>query len=233
MKKLALITTLLAGATAGYTQGIINWTDYVGPSGGLPGFSITVFSPGPGGFEQRLGNTSQDLPAGNATYFGTPLGQSGTGSGPFGYGNGANYSIGLYVDTTAAGVQHDVTYGTPVATDTFAAGFGGWDFNGELLATVHGLPSGTPVWVELAAWYSGSGATSYAAAVADGLPEGISFTSSGTTVLGGGGVPPVEAGTLEGIGITDFSLNGTPEPGTIVLGVMGTSAFLMRQFSKK
>jgi hypothetical protein len=213
MKKLVITISLLAGATAGYSQGVLNWSDYVTAAGGLPAFSITVFNAPPGGGpEQNLGNTSIDSPAGNASYSGAPL--SGTG-----------FTIGLYVATTANGVQNAVTSGTPIATDNFSAGSGGWNF-GTLDATVPTLGSGTAVFVELAAW-AGSSA-SYAAAIASGAPAGYSSTSSGTTVLGGGGSPPATPGTLAGIGITDFSLGSTPEPSTIALGVMGASAFLMR-----
>jgi hypothetical protein len=218
MKKLAITISLLAGATAGYTQGVLNWSDYDGALNGLPAYSITIWSAPATGAEQNLGNTSIDLPAGNATYSGTPL--SGTG-----------FSIGLYVASTASGVQNAVTSGTPVTTDSFAAGSGGWDFSGSLDATVPGLPSGSAVFVELAAWANSGtagAATSYAQAIADHYAAGDSFTSSGTTTLGGAGSPPATPGTLAGIGLTDFSLGTTPEPSTIALGVIGASAFLMR-----
>jgi hypothetical protein len=219
MKKLAITISLLAGATAGYTQGVLNWSDYDGALNGLPAYSITIWSAPPSGTEQNLGNTSADLPAGNATYAGTPL--SGTG-----------FSIGLYVSGTAAGAANAVSSGTPVATDSFAAGSGGWDFSGSLNATVPGLPSGSAVFVELAAWANNGAAgaaNSYAAAITDGYAAGSSFTSTGTTSLGGAGSPPATPGTLAGIGLTDFSLGTvTPEPSTIALGVIGASAFLMR-----
>jgi hypothetical protein len=234
MKKLAITMSLLAGATAGYSQGVINWSDYAPAAGGLPAFYMEVFSPGPGGNEQNLGNTANDLPPGGATYSGVQLGGSGTGTGATGYGNGANYDIGLYVSTTPSGVQNEVSGGTPIAVDNFSAGSGGWDFSGGLSAVVPGLASGTAVYVELAAWYSGGGATSYAAAIAAAVPAGTSSTSSGTTLLGGGGSPPAVPGTLAGIGITDFSLATTvPEPNTIALGVIGASTFLMRLRRKK
>jgi len=210
----------LAGATVGYSQGVLNWSDYAAANSaaGLPAFDITVFSAPPGGAEQNLGNTSADFPPGNAHYSGTPL--SGTG-----------FEIGLYVGTTASAVQNAVTSGTPIATAAFQTGSdaGGWDQSGSLNATDPASPSGTGVFVELAAWSTAVGSpTSYASALSHGDAAGFSTTSSGTTSLGGGGTPPATPGTLAGIGITDFSLASTPEPSTIALGVIGASAFLMR-----
>jgi len=212
---------LLAGATAGYSQGTLNWSDYVSAisSTHTPAFSITIFGPATptAAPVNNLGNTSGDLPPGTATYAGTPL--SGTG-----------YTIGLYLDTTKAAVATDVTSGTPIATSSFAAGSGGWDFTGSLKATDASYASGTAVFVELAAWSDATGSpTSYAAALLAGDNAGTSLVSSGTTVLGGGGSPPATPGTLAGIGITDFTIGtAVPEPSTIALGIMGASAFLMR-----
>jgi len=212
MKKLAITISLLAGATVGYTQGVLNWSDYAPASGGLPAFSISIFSGGTGG----PGNTSSDLPAGNATYTGTPA--------------GAGLEVGLYLDISAAAVQNDVSSGTPIATDTFTTpnSFPGrWDVSGGFNATDPTLASGTAVFVELAAWSTSSGATSYAQAISQGVAAGTSGPSSGTTVLGGGGAPPATPGTLAGIGLTDFATT-IPEPSTIALGVIGASTFLMR-----
>jgi hypothetical protein len=221
MKKLVMTISLLAGATAGYAQGTLNWSDYDSAisSSHTPAFSITVFAPQSTGAApiNTLGNTSVDLPAGSATYTGAPL--SGTG-----------FEIGLYVDSSASAVAADVKSGTPIATSSFAAGSGGWDFTGSLKATDPSLPSGSAVFVELAAWSTAVGSpASYAAAVANNDLAGTSLVSSGTTTLGGGGSPPATPGTLAGIGITDFTIGtATPEPSTIALGVMGASAFLMR-----
>lgn len=210
MKKLAITMTLLAGATAAYSQGVINWSDYAPASGGLPEFSITVFGPGTGG----PGNTSSDNPPGTTVYSGAALNGSGT--------------IGLYVDTSAAAVQNDILTGTPIATSGFNSGLAGnWDFSGSLPATAGaGLPSGTSVFVGLAAW-SGSFA-SYQAAEAAGTGDTGYVVSTGESPLGGAGTPPATAGTLAGIGLTSFAINPVPEPSTIALGVIGASTFLMR-----
>lgn len=222
MNQLAATIGLLAGATAGYAQGVINWSDYIPANNVLPGFAITIWSCPPYEF-QNLGNTSIDLPPGNAKigpggYTGTPL-------------SGSVFEIGLYVDTSAAAVAADVRAGTPIATDNFSVGQGGWDFSGSLDATVYGIASGTSVFVELAAWQNTRPASSYAAAIATGDFVGTSSVSTGTTVLGGGGTPPAVPGSLSGSGITDFSVPGavvSPEPSTMALAAIGASAFVMR-----
>jgi hypothetical protein len=219
MKKLVITLSLLAGATAGYSQGQLNWSDYQGAAGGLPAFSISVFEGTAGGPSGGPGNTSSDLPPGTATYTGAPLSAAGE-------------MIGLYDGTTAAAAQNAVATGTPIATDTFNNGNafpGRWDVTGSLTATDGANPSGTAVFVELAAWSGGF--SSYAAALASGTAStGLSGVSSGSTTLGGGGTPPAVSGTLAGIGLQSFSLvpAPTPEPSTIALGVIGASTFLMR-----
>jgi len=231
MKKLVITIGLLAGATVGYSQGTINWTDFVSPAGSDPGFSITIFGPGAEtvGTSGQINNTSIDLPAGNATYAGAPL--SGTG-----------FTVGLYVDSTPDAVAADVLSGTPIATSTFQTGgnAGTWFTGSSLTAVDPTGAAGSLVYVELAAW-SGSLA-SYAAAVTAGGAEefGHDLASTGQVVLGGGS-PPATPGALDGvtpanpngttpIGLDDFALvtSTVPEPGTIALGVMGASAFLMR-----
>src|SRR5580658_9364010 len=211
MKKLAITISLLAGATVGYSQGVVNWSDYAPASGGLSAFSIEVFSPGTGG----PGNTSADLPPGTATYTGAPV--------------SAGYEIGLYDATTSGGLATALA-GTPLAVVTFttANSFPGrWDVSGGLNAADPSNPSGTAVFIELAAWSTADGATSYAQALSQGVQTGLSGPSTGTTLLGGGGTPPATPGTLAGIGLQSFAVS-IPEPSTIALGVIGASTFLLR-----
>jgi hypothetical protein len=218
MKKIAITISLLAGATVGYSQGTLNWSDYVTAAPPLPGFSITIWGPQSAGAApvNNLGNTSGDTPGGTAHYTGTPL-------------SGAGYEVGLYVDSTATAVGTDVTSGTPLSTANFTAGSGGWYFGSTLTVTDPSAAGGTGVFVELAAWSTAIGSpASYAAAVAAGDLAGHSLASTGTAPLGGGS-PPTTPGTLAGIGLTDFAIGtATPEPSTIALGVIGASAFLMR-----
>jgi len=222
MKKLVITLSLLAGVTAAYSQGQINWSDYQPAnntsSPPLPAFLITVWTPGTetSGTGSVPNNTANDLPAGTATYTGQPA--------------GAGYEVGLYVDTSPTAVANDVATGTPVTTLPFGTGAnaGGWDFSGTLFQFVPGIASGTAVYVELAAWSTADGATSYSQALSQQVAAGTSGASTGTTVLGGGGSPPATPGTLAGIGLQDFQLSTIPEPSTIALGVIGASTFLLR-----
>jgi len=213
MKKTILTLSLLAGATAVYAQGTINWTDYVSPSKTGPGFGITVFGPATptSPATDSLGNTINDTPAGTAVYAGAPL--------------TTGFEVGLYVDTSATAVHNDVLNGAPVATQPFLTGAsaGNWASPAGLDVTT-AFAAGQPVFVELAAWSTSGGATSYATSTG---AEGFSLVSDATATLGGGS-PPQPAPTLQGLGITDFSVGSVPEPSTIALGVMGASAFLMR-----
>jgi len=226
MKKVLTSLSLLAGATLGYAQGTINWTDFVSPAGVNQGFSITIFSgngsstgetPGSTG---SINNTSADLPAGTATYSGAPL-------------SGAGFTVGLYLDSSPALVSGDVTSGSPVATETFQTGgnAGTW-FTGSSLTAVDPTGAiGGSAFAELAAWNNQGGTIgSYAASIASGSlgTQGFSGPASSASSLGGGS-PPATPGTLEGSGIQDFAITTTtPEPSTIALGVIGASAFLMR-----
>jgi len=210
--------SLLAGASVGYSQGTINWTDFISPAGADPGWSITIWGPGvetPGG-GSAPNNTSVDLPSGTATYTGTPL-------------SGAAFEVGLYVDTSAALVSADTLTGTPIATSIFQTGgnAGTWFTGSSLTAVDSTIAPGTLVNVELAAWSTADGASSYAIALSQGVAAGLSGASSGTTALGGGS-PPATPGTLDGTGVQDFQLSSIPEPSTIALGVIGASTFLMR-----
>jgi hypothetical protein len=219
MKKMVSVVMLLAGATVAYSQGLINWSDYVSPAGSNPGFAIMVFSAGTVNLGTGVApfNTVNDLPPGTATYTGAPM--------------GAGYEIGLYVDTSWYAVYLDTYDSTPIATTTFLTGAeaGTWPASG-LDATVPELAAGTAVYVELAAWSTAGGATSFAQAIRQGYQAGFSGPSTGTTTLGGslGGGPPTMPGNLEGIGIQDFGVFLIPEPGTINLVMLGALALSMR-----
>lgn len=255
MKKTLTLITLMAGAVGGYAQGTLAWGDYLGGTGPTA-FSIDIWSPNPSSpLVEQLGNSATDAsPAAGTTVFGgVPLGGSTVGTGPTGYGNGNGYTIALYASTSSSvavtpSVQDQVVSSTfynsggvgatnrlesPLAGG--GAGYAGaWVANFQSFSTtaLPGTSSGSAgsAQVMLAAWYSGGGATSYAAAVTALVPYGTSEV--GTIVgLGGAnaGAPPSTSPDLSGLGITSFSLvSPVPEPSTIALGVMGASAFLMR-----
>jgi hypothetical protein len=249
MKKTLTLIALMAGAVGGYAQGTMVWADYVGS--GSTSFTISIWSPNPTTpGVQQIGNTATDgsPSSGNTSYGGVPLGGGSTGSGPTAYGNGAAWTIALYASSSSS-TAVVLTTADEVASSTFytsggtgkanvielpADGGGGnagaWTGGG----TAIGLPgtstgSAGSAQVELAAWYSGGGVTSYAAAVAAGVPAGTSEVGI-LNGLGGSNPtgPPSFSPDLAGLGITSFSLTTVPEPSTIALGVIGASAFLMR-----
>jgi hypothetical protein len=251
MKKTLTLVALMAGAVGGYAQGTIIWSDYVGS--GASTFSIDIWGPQPSGAEQ-IGNSSTDASpsAGSTVYLGQPLGGAATGSGVTAYGNGNAWTIALYASTSST-IAVALTTADEVASSTFvttggtgkanilespafgggAGNAGAWALN-YTAATTTALPgtaagSGGSAQVQLAAWYSGGGVTSYGTAVMDGLPAGASEIGI-VSGLGGQGAsgPPATAPDLAGLGITSFSLATIPEPSTIALGVLGASAFLMR-----
>jgi len=252
MKKTLTLITLMAGAVGGYAQGTLAWGDYIGSGGSQ--FTITVWSPNPSApGVQQIGNSSTDASPnpGSTVYGGVPLGGSTTGSGPTAYGNGNAWTIALYASTSSTTAVTPTT-GDEVVSSTFenmggtgksnileSTAYGGgpgyagaWTANfGSFNTTaLPGTLTGTAgsAQVMLAAWYSGGGITSYAAAVG-AVPAG---TSEIGMLVGLGGLnasgPPSTAPDLAGIGITSFSLTSVPEPSTIALGVIGASAFLMR-----
>jgi len=220
-KSLPILVTLLAGAVGAYAQGTIEFDDYA-PHVPNDGFQITVWQPqAPTG--QVFGNGAGDVPTGTTTYTGVPIGGGSTGSGPTGYANGNDYSIELLY-----GVGANATSLSPLpgATATFSTAFGGaWDAGGGVFVSVPGVAYGSTGTFQLAAWYNGGGTLTYAQAsvVGSGDPYGLSNPAN-ITLNGPPGVPS----TLNPI--TSFSLiaNTVPEPGTIALGVIGASAFLMR-----
>jgi hypothetical protein len=231
MKKTLMAASILAGAVGAYAQGSLNWGD------AQSGFAISIISPSTTtpSLEQS-GNTSWDTPAGDATYSGGWIGGGaapggGIGatlaSGPYGinYQNANEFTMGLYVDTSLTALTSDILAGTPVATTTLLGGSDAGLYNPVPGVYVSGLAPATMVYVGLAAWYNGDGATSYATSMADSGVEGF-VESSSEVSLGGGAAPP---SGIDGLGLSSFSLAGTvPEPSTIALGVIGASTFLMR-----
>jgi hypothetical protein len=236
-KTLVIVSSLLVGAAGAYAQGSLNWQDSQSGT-----YLIEILSPDTASpTTEFTGQTSYDEPAGATAYTGGYIGGvnagGSAGNGPgvgatptsgylgINYENAGGFTMGLYIDTSLNALTGDIKNGTPAATTSLLGGANDGLYNTAAPTYVSGLAPGTTVYVGLAAWYSGSGATSYSTAVSDNTVEG--YVESATPVaLGGGSSAP--AG-LTGLGLTSFSLAGTtPEPSTIALGVIGASAFLMR-----
>ena len=141
-------------------------------------------------------------------------------------GNGNDWSVQLYA---APGLNDPETALSPVAGSivtlgTTPATAGIWA--SSAIATIPGTTGGAAgtATLQLYAWYNDGGQiASYSAAIADGVPTARSAVADITGL--GGGSPPATASSLpESLGNISFA----PEPGTIALGVMGASAFLLR-----
>jgi hypothetical protein len=230
MKKTLVVASILAAAAGAYAQGVLDWNDEQN------GYIISIISPNPANpTVEQTGNTSFDIPAGGASYGGGWIG--GTATAPGG-GVGAtpssgvlginfqmngNFETGLYVATTPTALTAAIETGTPLATTGIQGGVNAGLYTSTMLAaTDPSVAAGLPVYVGIAAWYSGGGAGSYAAAVNAVDPAGY-VESTVPVTLGTSGSPT----GLAGLGLTSFSLV-VPEPGTVALGVVGASVFLMR-----
>jgi hypothetical protein len=229
MKKTLVVASILAGAAGAYAQGQIDWND------GQRGFLISIFSPNPGNpLVEEAGNTAYDVPSDGTTYPGGFIGNTGSapagvgttpanGPGNYNYQLNGNFEVGLYLATSQAALTTDILTGAPLATLGIQGGVNAGQYITAL--TTYSDPSleaGTQVFVGIAAWYD-VGTSSYEAAVAGREPNGY-IESTSTVALGAPGSP---AG-LAGLGLTSFSLLVVPEPGTLALGVIGASVFLMR-----
>jgi len=150
-------------------------------------------------------------------------------------GAGAPYTIELLAGTTAVSVA---PFATPVTTTTWLAGgyFGVSDFGGSDAARVlPGFAPGSFPFLQLRAWNNTGGITSFDAAVAVGqaYPPSPGFQlqlGGGLSGLGHTGDPPWPAPPLFGMP-TGWTFLAIPEPSTVVLGVLGAAALLLRRRS--
>jgi len=209
---------LLAGAYAVHAQGTVSFVNYGGAAYLYVSYKPAVGSP------QLLGGSLAGPTATQANYAQLT-------------GNGADWTVALY-GAAGAGDAASALSPLPGATATFAASDGvGAGVPGTwasaVVATVPGTTgAGSMATVQLYAWYNAGGSiTSYAQAVADGVPYGSSMLANvslgGTEPTG----PPATAANLPVAGLGNFNLSApttTPEPSTIALGIIGASTFLMR-----
>jgi hypothetical protein len=206
---------LLAGAVTGYSQGQISMFDYGST------FAIQVFTPSSqvastvsvtyGGvqvFEEQGNDSGNDNP-GNFSYSGTPL--------------GAGYDVELLAGPAGTALASLAPVAGSLVTSWNTGSAAGY-WNSTTLASIPGVT--TTANVAIAAW-NNEGGTITTLAGAEATPNdpwGISAVAT-TSALGFGSQQP----PFLPAGITSFSLGtSVPEPGTITLGVIGASAFLMR-----
>jgi len=232
MKRTLLISLLSAMAIGAYAQGTINFNDRAGDA------TFHVYSPQTSGISQS-GSTSTDVPSGSFVFgAGSVLlgGSSGAAGTPINYAFGNNFTAQLYAAPgtgVAASSLLPVTQYVAVFRQTPQAVLAG-TFIPPSITGDPGIPntSAGSATVAVAAWYNAGGTiTSLAGAIAANVPYGESPTLN-LTALGGVTGSPVVNPAEDLAGIQSFSLSNTPEPSTIVLGVMGACAFLARRRKK-
>jgi hypothetical protein len=150
-------------------------------------------------------------------------------------GNGNDWTVQLYGAAGAGDSAYNLSP-LPGGTATFANGGadpipGTW-FSSAIVGIPGTFGAGSVATVQLYAWYNDGGAiTSFDQASADDVPCG--FSSLGTVILGG----PNQSGPPSLPALLPFNELGnfivgipseSPEPDTIVLGVLGASVFLLR-----
>jgi hypothetical protein len=226
-KTLTTTLALLAGAFAVHAQGTVSFVNYAS----LTYLYVSLAEPG-----------QAARPLGGSTSGPTPTLSNYASL----IGNGNDWSVELY-GAAGAGVSANALL--PLgSTATFANGVNDFTPGTWVSTAVINIPgttfAGQYATVQLYAWYNEGGLiTSFAQAVADGVPAGFSSVANmsvgGPNPSGPPSVPP-ELPYPALVGGSDFTgfifsvAPGTvPEPSAIALGVMGASAFLMRLRRKK
>ncbi len=147
-------------------------------------------------------------------------------------GGGAGVLIGsAYLGQLYAGATADSLApiaGTAVAFKvSISTGAGlGW-LSGGAVSTPFAPATGG--YFQVRAWLASSGASYEAALAANGV-TGFSNIIH-LTALGDPNAVPVPGFPVDMVGLTSFTVQGVPEPSTLVLGVLGASLFLLRRRS--
>jgi hypothetical protein len=207
-KTLTGALTLLAGASAVYGQGSISLANY----GAVINSYIYV------GYKATASSTPILL--GGASTATPTLSNYASETG-----NGSTWTVALY-GAIGAGVPSANLLPLAGETATFELGAkpdsdaGTWV--SSAIYTFSPTTSPTTVTLQLYAWYNDGGAiTTYAEALADGVPTGFSAVENQALNF-----PPATPAVIPEFG--NFNVSPTPEPSTIALGVIGASTFLMR-----
>lgn len=223
-KSLTGMLTLLAGAYAVHAQGTVSLANYLN----LTPYIYVSYKPGTGN-SVALGGSTQGTPAPTLTDYAMETSY------------GADWTVALYGapgNNQPQSALVELTTGLnagPFATSTFATPGGSTadttagTWNTAVFGTITGATgNGSSASIQLAAWYNDGGTiTSLAAAEAAGVPFGLSTI---VNTLTGGPNPSGPAATATSLPGTlgNFTVQTTPEPSTIALGIIGASTFLMR-----
>ncbi len=168
-------------------------------------FAAGVYAQGTVDFRNRVTAAGLDAPVSDLT--GAKLGN-------------ATFVANIFYSATQTGSFTAI----PDAAAPFRTGTGAgyWNFGADFTRAIPGIAAGSTAWIQVRVWDSTKGAD-YATAKAAGSPYGDSNTFQLT--LGGAGQPPSVPAVLAGL--QPFAL--VPEPSTIVLGMLGAAALLLRR----
>jgi hypothetical protein len=220
-KSVTGVLALLAGASIAHAQGIVAFNNY-----GSPAANYTIVSyTSSGNVNTPLGGSDQGSPAPTMNNYASEVGYGDDWTVELYGGLGWNLASGSLTPAT----DGPAGTGNPIQA-TFAnsgEGYAG-QWNSTAYAAINGSTlDNQNVTLKVYAWYNDGGTiTSYAQALADGVPTGFSATINATTggpQTVGSPIPAPLAGSFG-----TFDVAAVPEPSTIALGVLGASAFLMR-----
>jgi hypothetical protein len=201
--------SLLAGAFVAHGQGAVSLGNY----GDLTPYIYVAFKATPSSTAIDLGGNGTGAPAPTLSNYALET------------GNGADWTVALYGTLGSSQPTGSLSL-IPGMSTTFETGTGTDSTAGTWFSEINGsfssAPNGTIATVQLFAWYNDGGTiTSYATAMADGVPAG--YSAPGNVSLG---APPGPPASIPALG--NFNVTTTPEPSTIALGVIGASTFLLR-----
>lgn len=213
MKKTLIVLTLGASMAIGFSQGQLNFNNFV--AAGTP-YAAPIYGPQPGApLEARQGQGSANLsnPMGAQVYNGTPLAGSG-------------FTAQLWAGPSAASLQAPDA-GTGTRGFSTVAALAGYLSSG-VTAQYNGLAAGTTQTLQVRAWDNRGGTiTSWAMVLADNtILRGWSTTFTSPSLTTAPTPPPVTPG------MTSFNLFQVPEPSLIALGALGLGALALRRFRK-
>jgi hypothetical protein len=213
MKKSLIVLTLGCSVAIGYSQGQLNFNNFV--AAGTP-YAAPIYGPEPGApgvALQGQGAANLSNPMGSTVYHGTPL--AGTG-----------FTAQLWAGPSAAALSAP-DQGTGTRSFSTVAALAGYLSSGVTAQYASIAVGATAQTLQVRAWDNRGGTiTSWAQVMADQtIPHGLSttFASPASGFTTAPATPPVTPG------MTSFNLFAVPEPSLIALGALGLGALLLRR----
>jgi len=161
----------------------------------------------------------------------TTVGATGSPLGP------GSVRVGLFVGPNGSTTMSQMQMVGLVTNSSSTVPLFVGTFNGGNPYTITPSAQGAQVSFMFAAWSITTGALTYAGAYDPAVnPTGAGYAGFSLVgqnyTLGGGGAPPLIPAATFGAGagqIPGFTLTPVPEPSTIVLGILGAAALLLRR----